>query len=511
MLGINKIRQFLFDFGQYRKGVLPNNDHFREHFAREIGQLTNRYYPAADLGAIRADWNPSILVDQNILRLEYRRIFARAKRAYDSDPFAKGAVSVLQSQIVGNGISPRAKPLDKNGVVDKDMGKLLDRYFEQFSDECFRPEHDSFYDSQSKMIGNCAYSGGLFLNMVPAKKKALLPFAFQTVDQSYIDFSHDNFAFPQTPFVCNGVEVNNFSEPQRYYMQDLVNWAFFDLPASNVIHIYDKLHANQYIGIPWLAPVLTTLWDLNQLMEDKIIGSRIAAAIALWVGESSIFPNKAAKNNDGNVSWTPGSVIKSKQKPEVIQSVDNLKDSFAVLIEIYLRQISTGMRISYQELTTDTQASAFSASRTVTTDRRRYYKKKQGFVVRQHGKPIYYNFVKWCFLTGLIPGKTISDFIANSWGLTQAIWTPDKWDWVDPLKDIQAAIAEKDAGWLSDEEYCERASKNKDLLYQELAAEKDERKTLGIEVQALVPVKPKTLTGDLEENQQEEGGNNAKK
>ena len=237
----------------------------------------------------------------------------------------------------------------------------------------------------------------------------------------------------------------------------------------------------------------------------------MAAAIALWIGESNPFPNKNSKNTDGNVPWAPGSVFKGKTKPEVVQSVDNLKDSFAILIEIYLRSIATGMRISYQELTTDTQASAFSASRTITTDRRRYYRKKQGFIVKQYGRPIYYNFVKWCFLTGLIPGKSITDFVANSWGYTQAIWTPDKWDWVDPLKDIQAAIAEKDAGWLSDESYCERTGQSKDVLYQELKDEKDERKKLGIEIQPLVAVKPKTLTGDLEENQQEEGGNNAKK
>ena len=507
MLGIDKIRQFIFDFGQYRKGVLPFNNHFREHFQREIGDVLNkRYYPAADLGNIRQDWNPAILVDQNVLRLEYKRIFARAKRAYDCDPYAKGAVSTLQSQIVGTGISPRSRPVDKSGDVIPNLGKLLDRYFDRFSDECFRPQNDSFYDAQAKMIANCCYSGGLFLNMIPSKKNSLLPFAFQTIDQSYIDFSHDNFAFPEMPFVCNGVEVNGFSEPQRYYMQDLVNWAFFDLPASNVIHCFDKIHPNQYIGIPWLAPVLTILWDLNQLMEDKIIGSRMAAAIALWVGESSPFPNKAAKNSDGNVTWAPGSVFKSKQKPEVVQSVDNLKDSFAVLVELYLRSIATGMRVSYQELTSDTQQSAFSASRTVVMDRRRYYKKKQNFIVRQHGKPIHYHFVKWCFLSGLIPGKSITDFLANSWGYTQAIWTPDKWESVDPLKDVQAAIAEKDAGWLSDEEYFESTSRSKEVVYQELAEEKKERKILDIEVQPTIAVKPKTLTGELDENAQEEKG-----
>jgi lambda family phage portal protein len=495
---VNTIREHLTQYQMFRRGVMPPNERFNNHFTREIGKIMERYYPAAELGPHRDDWNPTVLVDQNIYRLEYRRIFSRAKRAYDTDPYARSCVRVLQSQIVGRGISPRAKPVDKDGNPLPDIGKLLDRYFERFADECFRPNRDSFYDVQSKYIANCCISGGLFLNFVPAKKDSLLPFALQQIDQSYIEFSHDNFAIPNSPMIYNGVKINDFGDPIQYFFQDLLTWVFFDMPADNMIHCYEKWHVNQWIGIPWLAPVLTTLWDLSQLQEDKLIASRIQAAIALWVKDTSSFINPKQKNTDGNINWSPGKIVKTDTKPEIIQANDNIRDSFAALIELYLRQISSGMGVSYQEMTSDLAGANFASSRTVVMDRRRYYQKKQEFVIRSFCQPIYNKFVQWCFLTGLISGKNILDFKANKWGYCRAQWTPDRWQWVDPLKDIQALVAEADRGWLSDKDYCELTGKNIDSLYQELSDEKGTKKKLGIESPLVTPVKPQSLTSELD-------------
>ncbi len=482
-----RIKDEIAQYSLFRRGIMPPNSRFNDIFVREISKMKERYFPAADLSAVRQDWNPTVLVDQNIYRLEYRRLFARAKRAYDTDPYARSCVSVLQSQIIGNGITPRHKPLDENGKEIPGLGKTLDNLWARFSEECFRPAHDSFPEVQRKYIANCCISGGLFLNMVPGKKGSLIPFGFQTIDQSYIEFSHDNFAMPSTPMIYNGVQINEFGEPQQYYFQDLVTWMFFNMPADNMIHGYEKWHCNQFIGIPWLAPVLTTLWDLAQLQEDRIISSRIQAAITLWVGEDSKWPGKANKTGQNNeVSWTPGSIIKSPKKPEVVQSMDNIKETFAALVELYLYQVSSGMGISYQEMCADTQGSSFSASRTVTSDRRRHYKTKQQFIVQSLCQPVNKKFIQWAFLCGLIPGKSIVDFNENPWGYCHTKWTPDRWDFVDPLKDMNSLIVQSDKGWLTDEGFCELSGEDREDLYQTLAEEKKQKDALGISAPTIV-------------------------
>ena len=483
----SKIGQEIAQYRSFRRGEAPPNPRFNDVVVREIGKLKERYFPAADLSPVRGDWNPTVLVDQNIYRLEYRRLFARAKRAFDTDPYARSCVNVLQSQIIGNGITPRHKPQDENGNEIPGLGKVLDNLWERFSDEMLRPSHDSFIDLQRKFISNCCISGGLFVNYVPAPKKNLLPFAFQLIDQSYIEFSHDNFAMPSAPMIYNGVEINEFGEPQKYYFQDLVTWIFFNMPADNMIHCYEKWHCNQFIGIPWLAPVLTTLWDLSQLQEDRIIASRIQATIALWVKEDSKFPGSGNKTGPNNqVSWSPASIIKTPTKPEVVQSTDNIRETLQAMIELYLYQVSSGMGISYQEMCADTQGSSFSASRTVTSDRRRHYKTKQQFVVRALCQPINKQFVKWAFLAGLIPGKSIVDFNDNAWGYCHTKWTPDRWDFVDPLKDMNSLIVQSDKGWLSDEGFCELTGEDRDDLYTTLAEEKKEKDKLGISAPAIV-------------------------
>lgn len=479
-----KIKQEVSNYSLFRRGIMPPSGRFGPAFASEIDGIMKRYFPAAEISDRRADWNPSSLTDQNVFRLEYKRIYARAKRAYDTDPYARSAVRVLQSQIIGRGISPKARPRDLNGNALTDLGKTLDAAFERFVDECFRPDNDSFYDVQSKYIANCSYSGGLFLNSIPAPKINFLPFAFQLIDQAYIDFSRDTFAVPNiSDTVYNGVKVNQFGEPQEYYFQDLATWSLFNLSAKNVIHCFEKTHINQWIGIPWLAPVLTTLWDLAQLQEDKLIASRIQTAIALWMSETgNKFPSAALKNANGNISWAPGSIIKSGVKPEIIQASDSIRETFGALLELYLRQIASGMGVSYQEMTCDLAGANFSSARTVVMDRRRYYRKKQQSIERIFCQPIYGKFVQWMFLTGNIPGKSITDFVENKWGLCRAKWTPDKWEWVDPLKDIEALRSEQEAGWLSDEDYCEQVGISRDDLYAVLKEEKELRKAMNIEI-----------------------------
>jgi capsid protein len=137
-------------------------------------------------------------------------------------------------------------------------------------------------------------------------------------------------------------------------------------------------------------------------------------------------------------------------------------------------------------------------------DRRRFYKERQKLIIRTYCQPIARDFVKWCYIAGLIPGKSIVDFKENPWGLTRAIWTSDRWDWVDPLKDIEALVAQKDAGWLTDEMYCELGNIDRENLYSTRKEEKELKKKMDIETEAIVPVKPKNPISTEELNNAKE-------
>ena len=201
---------------------------------------------------------------------------------------------------------------------------------------------------------------------------------------------------------------------------------------------------------------------------------------------------------------SPGKVFKSKVKPEIIQASDSIKDTYGAMLDLYLQQVAVGMGISFQELTTDTRGATFSSSRTTVQDRRRYYQKKQEFVKRTFCQPVYDKFVQWAFLSGFISGKTISDFRQNKWGFCRAVWTPDRWAWVDPLKDMQALIAEKNAGWVSDNDICEQTGKNRDVLYAELSEEKKMREEMGIAVIPQIAAKENNFSPKEEVNAEEQ-------
>jgi capsid protein len=131
----------------------------------------------------------------------------------------------------------------------------------------------------------------------------------------------------------------------------------------------------------------------------------------------------------------------------------------------------------------------FSSARVNVIDSRRRYAQRQKNIIHTLCKPVYRDFVKWEFLTGRVAGKTITDYTQNEWGLTQALWTPDPYEWVDPLKDVQALKEEAEQGWLTDESYFEAKGRDRDSVYAVLAEEKKAKKALDIAPE------PKTATG----------------
>lgn len=470
--------------------------------------VAQRYFPAASTSRLRSEWTSTINSTYDIINSEYVKLVARAKLAYDTDPYAKTAITVRESQIVGSGIRPHPKPKDADGNDIPALAKILSQYWARFNDEFMRNRDSTIYECQARFIRQKGISGGVLYNKVPNRKNSLFPFAFQEIDQDQLVFFRDQTAvLPDTTSdstilsktltknrIHHGVELDKFNDPVAY------NFAGVDapIPATNIIHAFVKSHINQTIGIPDLAPALTTLWDLQQVLENKIIASRVASAIALWMHRDDRGSLVNKKNDAGNVDWAPGRIIASSQEPKIIQANDNISDSFKPLVELYLRSVAICMGISYQELATDMAGANFSSARVITIDKRRGYEQEQKTLIRTHSKPIYRQYVEWCFLTGLIDGKTITDFNQNAWGLCEALWTPDPWDWVDPQRDISALVTARENGWLTDEMYYQRIGATRDTMYSELAKEKQMKDSLGINPaeQKVQQVKPAQIPQD---------------
>jgi capsid protein len=94
--------------------------------------------------------------------------------------------------------------------------------------------------------------------------------------------------------------------------------------------------------------------------------------------------------------------------------------------------------------------------------------------------------VRLAVLTGELPAR---DFDADPAAYLGCSWLPPKFDYVDPMKDVQAEILAIDAGLKSRSQAISERGYDAEQVDAEIAADKARTDTLGLRVGAPVPDK----------------------
>ena len=90
-------------------------------------------------------------------------------------------------------------------------------------------------------------------------------------------------------------------------------------------------------------------------------------------------------------------------------------------------------------------------------------------------------YARWMDAAVLSGGLTLPDYEANRVRLLTADWLPTKWDWVDPLKDANAEIAQIEAGLKSRTQAIAERGYDAEQVDREIAAERERERLLGLD------------------------------
>jgi lambda family phage portal protein len=144
-----------------------------------------------------------------------------------------------------------------------------------------------------------------------------------------------------------------------------------------------------------------------------------------------------------------------------------------------LLQISAALGIPYPYLANDMVKGNFSNSRLALIEfRRRVSAWQHSVMVYQLCRPVYARWMDAAVLSG---GLTLPDYEANRVRLLTADWLPTKWDWVDPLKDANAEIAQIEAGLKSRTQAIAERGYDAEQVDREIAAERERERLLGLD------------------------------
>jgi lambda family phage portal protein len=442
------------------------------------------HYESGNTGRWDHDWTSTADSPYNDINGSLDKTIARSRRLVANCGFAESAVNVIIDNVVADGIRPIPIVRKDNGEENEKINKDLRESWNYFNDEFDRTRRSTFYECERLALSTIINCGSVLTNQVAPGRQQYLPIAYQMREPDRLDRSHDyteksisnNAPSKQ---VCHGVMLDEYDVSTGYYFQGVT-----DAISSQFVKMaFRRKRPEQYIGMPWWAPVLKRMWDVQNLIEDQAIKSRITAMIALWLeGDSGGLPPIGPENSEGSFDWSPGSVGRGPigSAPKVVQADDKLSDGYYPFIILLLREFAATNGLSYYSIAKDIQGMNFAGTRAVILDERRAHYGSIKWFTKEWCQPHYNDFVKWSVITGKIRNLTIDKYMEDPHRYNECYWVPRPWDWVDPVADVEALIKLKEAGLLADEMYLAPRGIGVREFYEKLGKEKDWRKEFGI-------------------------------
>jgi lambda family phage portal protein len=216
-------------------------------------------------------------------------------------------------------------------------------------------------------------------------------------------------------------------------------------PRGTILAPVLKKRPDQTLGLPWLTPVMDVLNCLAKYEEAELVATR-AAAEKMGFFESTTESEEftGAKDEAGNfiLNSIPGAIQSLPVgKHFVGWDPKHPNGNYGDYRKGVLRQIASGLGISYGSLANDRSDSSFSAERTALTDEREFYKMVQQWFIHQFEIPIFEAWLEMALLKSKIelangsalPAAKIDKF-------NKPYFQGRRWGYINPQQEINADI-----------------------------------------------------------------------
>lgn len=460
---------------------------------RVINLVTKRSYDGARTDRRSNGWvaagssaNSEILPQLSILR-------NRSRELVRNNPYASKAMRVLSSNRIGTGIMAT--------INDKSVAALWKKWVKV----CDADWNYDLYGLQ-KLISNTEAESGECLIRFRYRKMSdglPVPLQLQLLEPDFIDTAK-NETLKNKGWIQNGIEFSPIGERVAYWLfnqhpgENIINTTIKSsrVPASDVIHSFDRKRPGQMRGVPILAPVMMTANDLNEYLEATLVRKSAEACIAAFVetdDEDRSIGDESQQDQMRIEELAPGMVQYLSKGEKITFTNPSASTGDVGYTNDRLHAIAAGIGITYEQLTGDLSQVNYSSIRAGTLDFRREIEQWQ-----------------WLNFVPSVLNRVMEKFLDTAFaaGLIQTVeieydWTTPRFDWVDPLKDVQGEELELTMGLKTWSEAVRARGFNPDLLLEELKAEREKFKAAGIEY----PVKKEqsgSQSNPEDQNQQNE-------
>lgn len=397
---------------------------------------------------------------------------SRARHAFQNNGYMANAVGAIVAEAVGAGIEPvSAHP-------DATTGQALNQTFLGFAETADAEARTDLRGLLAQMVQATVVdgesfavieedSGGVTVRLIPA----------EMVDESLTRDLGTGYIAAGIEFDARGRRVAYHIQPNRPTELFPTSGQPVRVPAQDVIHLMRPLGPGQVRGVSWLAPVLLTLNELDQLQDALLVGAKIAAMHAGFVTDQNNLGGAGAypeADSLTDISLEPGVVRILPAGTDIkFNSPTEAKESIA-FAKLTLGQIAAGLGVPQHLLDGDLSNANYSSLRAGLIPFRMKIEQFQYHqIVPQALAPLWRRVITRAYLSRAVELPDLAPAFKVG-------WLPPRATQVDPLKDTQALIAQMGAGLTSRTQAVASLGWNAADLDAEIAADRAREAALGL-------------------------------
>jgi lambda family phage portal protein len=428
-------------------------------------------------------------------------------------PIAAGAVGSTRTSCVGQGLRP--KPTIDHEILGisreeaRNIERKIKKEFSLWADStyCDMADQNTFYELQQIAFADWLKNGEAFALVKYEEETANMPYTLrlQLISADRIstpgsvsgEYDGTDKTCKNGNKIINGIEVNPNGKviayhisskfPGEYGTQKL-EWTRVqkrgDITGNpNILQVYNAERAEQYRGVPYLAPVIQSIKQISRYTEAEIMAAIINSYFTLFIttetgndmelgaykGEYDDYADteydndgnpieNAAQNygqdDDDEVKIGPGLVnfLKTGEKVNPVEST-HPSGGFGTFVSAMSEQVGAALEIAPEILFKKFSAS-FSASKGALNETWRSFGMRRNWFVTDFCKPVYELWMNEAVASGRItaPGYFNDPIVRAAYN--NATWNGPAQGCLNPLQEVNAAVTRIKNGLSTHEDEC---------------------------------------------------------
>ena len=450
----------------------------RRVLARQAFETLTRGYDGAAKGRRTEGWRaPGTSADTEV-GVAGALLRDRMRDLVRNNPHAAKAVAVLVNNIVGAGIMPRAA--SGNDTLDR----KVDALFARWSAAADADGQLDFYGLQTLICREMVEAGEVLVRRRQRRAADGLPvpLQLQVLEADFLDATKSGVLGAGR--LVQGIQFNPIGKREAYWLHAEHPGDAYGamqnglesrpVPADVIAHVYEK-QRTQARGVPWGAPVIRSLRDLDDYEVAELVRKKTEACVTAIVfgddeAQQGIAPSVVDADGNRVEQFEPGLIAYARGGKDIRFNQPSATGGYADYKRASLHTISAGFRVPYELLTGDLSQVNYSSIRAGLVEFRRQIDAVQWqLFIPMFCAPVWRWFTEAAWAAGLIPTPDVP-----------VEWSPPKFEAVDPQKDAMANLLSIRSGTMTLAEVIARQGRNPDAVLAEIAATNAKLDTLGL-------------------------------